>query len=65
MNNAGFGKKNTRKIEKEKTLKLTINKDIYTKHASRANFIFGKMFNEFISINRIKEELVLNRPIYV
>ena len=39
---------------------------IYTKHASRANFISGKMFNEkLFAINRIKEELVLNRPIYV
>ena len=39
---------------------------IYTKHASRANFICGKMFNEnLFAINRIKEELVLNRPIYV
>ena len=37
----------------------------FTKHASRANFISGKMFNEnLFAINRIKEELVLNRPIY-
>ena len=47
-------------------LKLTSNGDIYTKHASRANFISVKMFNEdLFVINRIKEELVLNRPIYV
>ena len=40
--------------------------NIYTKYASRANFISGKMFNEnLFAINRIKEELVLNRPIYV
>ena len=61
MNNAVFGK-NTRNLRKRINLKLTSNEDIYTKHASRANFISGKMFNE---INRIKEELVLNRPIYV
>ena len=33
------------------------------KHASRANFISGKMFNKnLFAINRIKEELVLNGP---
>ena len=47
-------------------LRLTSNEDIYTKCPSRANFISGKMFNEnLIAINRIKEELVLNRLIYV
>ena len=65
MNNTVFGK-NTRKFEKEINLKLTCKEDIYTKYASRANFISGKMFNEnLFAINRIKEELVLNRPIYV
>ena len=65
MNNAVFGKtvENLRKII---NLKLTSNEDMYAKHASRANFISGKMFNEnLFAINRIKEELVLNRPIYV
>ena len=65
MNNAIFGKtlENLRKII---NLKLTSNEDIYTKHALRANFISGKMFNEnLFAINRIKEELVLTRPIYV
>ena len=59
MNNAVFGKI----LE---NLKLTINEDIYTKHAAKANFISGKIFNEnLLAINKIKEELVLNRPIYV
>ena len=36
------------------------------KHAAKANFISGKMYNENLcAINRIKEQLVLNRPIYV
>ena len=53
-------------MRKRINLKLTSNKDIYTKHASRTNFISGKMFNEnLFAINRIKEKLVLNRPIYV
>ena len=53
-------------MRKRINLKLTSNEDIYTKQASRANFISGKMFNEnLFAINRIKEELVLNRPIYV
>ena len=65
MNNAVFGK-TLENLRKRINLKLTSNEDIYTKHASRANFISGKMFNEnLFAINRIKEEFVLNRPIYV
>ena len=65
MNNAVFGK-SLENLRKRINLKLTSNEDIYTKHASRANFISGKMFNEnLFAINRIKEELVLNMSIYV
>ena len=65
MNNAVFGK-TLENLRKRINLKLTSNEDIYTKHASRANFISDKIFNEnLFAINRIKEELVLNRPIYV
>ena len=65
MNNAVFGK-TLQNLRKRINLKLTSNEDIYTKHASRANFISAKMFNEnLFAINIIKEELVLNRPIYV
>ena len=65
MNNAVFGK-TLENLRKRINLRLTSNDDIYTKHASRANFMSGKMFNEnLFAINRIKEELVLNRPIYV
>ena len=65
MNNEVFGK-TLENLKKRINLKLTINENIYTKHASRSNFISGKMFNEnLFAINRIKEELVLNRPIYV
>ena len=65
MNNAVFGK-TLENLRKRINLKLTSDEDIYTKHASRANFISGKMFNEnLFAINRIKEELVLNRPMYV
>ena len=53
-------------MRKRINLKLTSNEDIYTKHASIANFISGKTFNKnLFAINRIKEKLVLNRPIYV
>ena len=53
-------------MRKRINLKLTNNEDTYTKYAARANFIAGKMFNEHLfAINRITEELVLNRPIYV
>ena len=45
MNNAVFGK-TLENLRKRINLKLTSNEDIYTKHASRANFISGKMFNE-------------------
>ena len=65
MNTAVFGK-TLENLRKRINRKLTSNKDIYTKHAARANFISGKMFNEnLFAINRIKEELVVNRPIYV
>ena len=65
MHNAVFGK-TLENLRKRINLKLTSNENIYTKHAPRANFISGKMFNEnLFAINRIKEELVLNRPIYV
>ena len=65
MNNAVFGK-TLESLRKRINLKLTSNEDIYTKHASRVNFISGKMFNEnLFAINRIKNELVLKRPIYV
>ena len=65
MNNAVFGK-TLENLRKRINLNLTSNEDIYTKHAPRANFISGKMFNEnLFAINRIEEELVLNRPIYV
>ena len=65
MNNAVFGKA-LENLRKRINFKLTSNEDIYTKHASRAIFISGKMFNvNLFAINRIKEELVLNIPIYV
>ena len=65
MNNAVSGI-TLENLRKRINLKLTSNEDIYTKHASRASFISDKMFNEnLFAINRIKEELVLNRPIYV
>ena len=65
MNYAVFGK-TLESLRKRKNLKLTSNEDIFTKHASRANFVSAKMFNETLfAINRIKTELVLNRSIYV
>ena len=65
MNNADFGK-TLENLRKRINLKLTCKEDIYTKHASRANFISGKMFNEnLFAINSIKDELVSNRPIYI
>ena len=65
MNNAVFGK-TLENLRKRINLKLTSNEDIYTKHASKANFICGKMFNEnLFAMNRINEKLVLNRPIYI
>ena len=59
MNNAVFGKKKTlENLRKRINLKLTSNEDIYTKHASRTNFITGKMFNEnLFAINRIKRRI--------
>ena len=53
-------------LRKRINLKLICKENIFIKHASRANFISDKMFNEsFFAINTIKEELVLNRQIYV
>ena len=65
MNNAVFGK-TLENLRKRINLNFTSNELIYIKHTPRANFISGKMFNEnLFAINRIEEELVLNRPIYV
>ena len=65
MNNVVFGK-TLENFEKRINLKLTSNDYVYTKHASTANFISNKMFNEnLFAINRIREGLVLSRPIYV
>ena len=65
MNNAVF-EKILENLRKRINLKLTCKEDIFIKHASRSNFISGKAFNDdLFAINRIKEELVLNRPIYV
>ena len=65
MNNAVFGK-TLDNLRKRLNLKLTCKEDIIIKHESRSNFISGKVFNDdLFAINRIKEELVLNRPIYV
>ena len=65
MNNTVFGK-TLENLRKRINLKLTSNEDIYTKHAARANFISGKMFNDnLLAIDKMREELVLNRPNYV
>ena len=53
-------------MKKKINLKLTCEENIFIKHASRSNFISVKVFNDdLFAINRIKEELVLNGPIYV
>ena len=52
-------------LRKRINIKLTPSEDIFTKDAAKANFLSGKMFNEnLFAINRIKEQLVLNRLIY-
>ena len=64
-NNAIFGK-TMENLRKGINIKLTSSEDIFEKHAAKANFISGKRFNEnLFAINRMKEQLVLNRHIYV
>ena len=47
-------------------VKLACNEDILKKHGAKANYVSNKKFNEnLFAINRIKEQLVLNRPIHV
>ena len=61
-----FLEKTLENLRKRINLKLTSNEDIYTKQAAKANSISGKMFNEnLFAINKMKEELVLNRLDYV
>ena len=65
MNNSVFGK-TMENLRKRINLKLTHDEKILEKHAAKATFISAKMFNEnLFAIDRIKEELVLNRPCYV
>ena len=65
MNNSVIGK-TVENVRKRINVKVTCDEDVFTKHAAKANFISGKMFNEnLFAINRIKEQLVLNKPIYV
>ena len=65
MNSSVFGK-TMENLRKRINVKLTKDEDVFTKYAAKANFISGKLFNEnLFAINRIKEQLVLNRPIYV
>ena len=64
-NNAIFGK-TMENLRKGINIKLTSSEDIFEKHVAKVNFITGKMFNEnLFAINRMKEQLVLNRHIYV
>ena len=54
-----FLEKTLENLRKRINLKFTSKEDIYIKHAARANFISGKMFNEnLFAINKMKEELV-------
>ena len=65
MNNSVFGK-TLEQLRKKINVKLTCKKDILIKHASRSNCISGKVFNDdLFAINKIKEKLFFNRPIYV
>ena len=65
LNNSVFGK-TMENLRKRINVKLTSDEDVFTKHAAKANFISGKMFNEnLFAINRINEQMVSNRPIYV
>ena len=65
MNNSVFGK-TMENLRKRINLKLTHDEKILEKHAAKATFISAKMFNEnLFAIDRIKEQLVLNRPCYV
>ena len=53
-------------LRKRINITLTPSENIFTKHAAKANFLSGKMFNKnLFAVNRIKEQLVLNMPIYV
>ena len=53
-------------LRKGINVKLASNEDILKKHGAKANYISSKKFNRnLFAINRIKEKLILNRPIYV
>ena len=57
MNNSVFGK-TLKHLRKRINLKLTSDEDIYTKHASRANFISGKIFNVNLFAINIKKRRI-------
>ena len=63
LNNAVYGK-TLENLRKRTNVKLASNEDILKKNM--AHFMSSKKFNEYLfAINRIKEQLILNRPIYV
>ena len=65
LNNSVFGK-TMENLRKRVNVSLTHDEKVLEKHAARATFVSAKMFNDnLFAINKVKEQLILNRPCYV
>ena len=65
MNNSVFGK-TMENIRKRVNVKLITDKKQLLKWASKPTFVNSKIFNEnLVALNKIKEQIKLNKPAYV
>lgn len=65
LNNAVFGK-TIENLRKRVNVKLVTNEKQLLKLTSKPNYVSSKIFNEnLVAVHKIKETLVLNRPVYV
>ena len=65
MNNSVFGK-TMENLRKRVNVELVTDKDKYLKLVSQPSFVNSKIFDSNLTaVHRIKEALVLNKPIYL
>ena len=65
MNNSVFGK-TMKNIRKRVDVRLVTSEKQMIKISSKPTFVSSKIFNEnLVAVRRVKERLLMNKPIYV